>query len=143
MRRVNMTERNWPILLSLFGVILVACNTFEATSAKPQIIFVTPTPGNAIALTEGQRFQVQPLAPLPAQPAPTPYFAGANELGKVLVLEYHRIGYPEQRYQRTPENLRADLARLRGMSEAEINTLTKIAPAPNPPTPRPKAAHRF
>lgn len=29
-----------------------------------------------------------------------------------MVLEYHRITYPEQRYQRTPDNLRADLERL-------------------------------
>ena len=32
-----------------------------------------------------------------------------NELGKVMVLEYHLIGYPEDRWRRTPENFRKDL----------------------------------
>jgi len=63
-------------------------------------------------LSEGQRFLTLPSAQSTPQPEPAPYFAGANELGKVLVLEYHRIGYPEQRYQHTPANLRADLERL-------------------------------
>ena len=31
-----------------------------------------------------------------------------NELGKVMVLEYHLIGEPEDRWRRTPENLRKD-----------------------------------
>jgi peptidoglycan/xylan/chitin deacetylase (PgdA/CDA1 family) len=63
-----------------------------------------------MTLREGQRFSGLPVAQPLAQAAP--YFAGANELGQVMVLEYHRIGYPEQRYQRTPDHLRADLERL-------------------------------
>ncbi|HXH99450.1 MAG TPA: polysaccharide deacetylase family protein [Sphingobacteriaceae bacterium] len=35
-----------------------------------------------------------------------------NELGKVMVLEYHLIGYPEDRWRRTPENFRKDLQML-------------------------------
>ncbi|HIE52118.1 MAG TPA: hypothetical protein EYP85_10195 [Armatimonadetes bacterium] len=35
-----------------------------------------------------------------------------NELGAVMILEYHRIGHPEGRWQRTPENFRRDLQRL-------------------------------
>lgn len=35
-----------------------------------------------------------------------------NELGKVMVLEYHRIGPVEARWTRTPENFRKDLQRL-------------------------------
>ena len=35
-----------------------------------------------------------------------------NPQGKVLVLEYHLIGEPEERWQRTPANFRADLERL-------------------------------
>jgi len=35
-----------------------------------------------------------------------------NTDGRVLVLEYHRIGDPEGRWQRTPDNFRADLERL-------------------------------
>ena len=36
----------------------------------------------------------------------------ANELGRVMILEYHKIDYPEERWTRTPENFRRDLERL-------------------------------
>lgn len=32
-----------------------------------------------------------------------------NELGRVMILEYHLIGYPENEWRRTPENFRNDL----------------------------------
>jgi len=35
-----------------------------------------------------------------------------NELGRVMILEYHKIDNPEGRWTRTPENFRRDLARL-------------------------------
>jgi hypothetical protein len=35
-----------------------------------------------------------------------------NELGRVMILEYHRVDYPEGRWTRTPENFRRDLLRL-------------------------------
>ena len=35
-----------------------------------------------------------------------------NELGRVMVLEYHRLGSPEGEFYRTAENFRADLERL-------------------------------
>src|SRR3990172_325701 len=31
--------------------------------------------------------------------------------GKVMILEYHKIDYPESRWTRTPENFRNDLQR--------------------------------
>jgi len=36
-----------------------------------------------------------------------------NELGRVMILEYHKIDMPEQRWTRTPANFRRDLERLR------------------------------
>jgi peptidoglycan/xylan/chitin deacetylase (PgdA/CDA1 family) len=36
----------------------------------------------------------------------------SNELGRVLILEYHKIDYPEERWTRTPENFRRDLETL-------------------------------
>ena len=36
----------------------------------------------------------------------------ANELGSVMILEYHRIGEPEGRWTRTPRHLREDLEAL-------------------------------
>jgi peptidoglycan/xylan/chitin deacetylase (PgdA/CDA1 family) len=35
-----------------------------------------------------------------------------NELGRVMVLEYHKVDYPEERWTRTPENFRRDLETL-------------------------------
>ncbi|HET9489841.1 MAG TPA: polysaccharide deacetylase family protein [Methylomirabilota bacterium] len=35
-----------------------------------------------------------------------------NELGRLMILEYHRIDYPEERWTRTPENFRRDLETL-------------------------------
>ena len=35
-----------------------------------------------------------------------------NELGKIMILEYHKIGTPESRYCRTPDNFRKDLQML-------------------------------
>lgn len=36
----------------------------------------------------------------------------ANEAGRIMVLEYHLIEEPEDRWSRTPDNLRADISRL-------------------------------
>jgi peptidoglycan/xylan/chitin deacetylase (PgdA/CDA1 family) len=35
-----------------------------------------------------------------------------NELGRVMILEYHKIDLPEERWTRTPANFRSDLERL-------------------------------
>ncbi|MBI2206084.1 MAG: polysaccharide deacetylase family protein [Candidatus Rokubacteria bacterium] len=35
-----------------------------------------------------------------------------NELGRLMILEYHKIDYPEERWTRTPENFRRDLETL-------------------------------
>jgi len=47
--------------------------------------------------------------------APVPVGAQAlppNELGRIMILEYHKVDYPEQRWTRTPENFRRDLETL-------------------------------
>ncbi|MEK6529347.1 MAG: polysaccharide deacetylase, partial [candidate division NC10 bacterium] len=48
------------------------------------------------------------LLPAPPASAQRP----ANELGRVMILEYHKIDHPEGRWTRTPANFRADLQRL-------------------------------
>jgi peptidoglycan/xylan/chitin deacetylase (PgdA/CDA1 family) len=35
-----------------------------------------------------------------------------NELGRIMIFEYHKIDYPEERWTRTPENFRRDLETL-------------------------------
>ena len=46
-----------------------------------------------------------------------------NELGRVMILEYHKIDTPEARWTRTPENFRRDLQRLweRGYRTVALN----------------------
>jgi peptidoglycan/xylan/chitin deacetylase (PgdA/CDA1 family) len=48
-----------------------------------------------------------------------------NELGRVMILEYHKIDYPEHRWTRTPENFRRDLETLyaRGYRLINLNDL--------------------
>ncbi len=64
--------------------------------------------GGAAAVT---RVALAPAAtaapPLPVLPARLP-----NEAGRILILEYHRIGGDEGRWTRSVENFRADLDRL-------------------------------
>lgn len=50
--------------------------------------------------------KIPTLGPPPADPRPP------NELGRVMILEYHKIEEPEARWSRTPENLLRDLERL-------------------------------
>jgi peptidoglycan/xylan/chitin deacetylase (PgdA/CDA1 family) len=45
----------------------------------------------------------------------------ANELGRVMILEYHKIDYPEERWTRTPENFRRDLETLYAKGYRLIN----------------------
>ena len=48
-----------------------------------------------------------------------------NEVGRVMVLEYHKIDYPEERWTRTPENFRRDLETLyaRGYRLVSLNAV--------------------
>src|SRR5262245_6772116 len=57
-------------------------------------------------------------------PAPGQSLA-PNELGRVMILEYHKIDYPEERWTRTPENFRRDLETLyaRGYRLIALNDL--------------------
>ena len=125
------------LIMVVLGLTVVGCNFIQinrlaASAPQPStgIIFVTATPRPQLILGEGQRVQA---APLP-QPSPAlPYFDGANELGKVLVLEYHRIGYPEQRYQRTPDNFRADLQRFYELGFYPVNFIDLLDGLPEVP----------
>jgi peptidoglycan/xylan/chitin deacetylase (PgdA/CDA1 family) len=57
-----------------------------------------------------------------------PAWAGGlppNELGRVMILEYHKIDHPEERWTRTPDNFRKDLRTLydRGYRLIALNDL--------------------
>jgi peptidoglycan/xylan/chitin deacetylase (PgdA/CDA1 family) len=122
------------LVVSLAGVLLslVAHFIYVDSTSPPgvplspdsEISFVTPTPPqidqftvepppSAGGVRGGQLARSRdPGNHGAANPTPAPYFADANEMGKVMVLEYHRIAYPEMRYQRSPDNFRKDIQRL-------------------------------
>jgi peptidoglycan/xylan/chitin deacetylase (PgdA/CDA1 family) len=121
-------------MLGSVGLIIGGCYPLTVGShvsgrASSGIIFVTATPQPKIILSEGQRFRSLP------QPESTPfsYFAEANELGQVLVLEYHKIGNPEQRYQRTPNNFRLDLQQLHQRGYYPVNFIDLLHGLPTVP----------
>ncbi|MBN1219316.1 MAG: polysaccharide deacetylase family protein [Anaerolineae bacterium] len=59
-----------------------------------------------------------------------------NLLGSVLVLEYHLIREPEDRWQRTPDNFRADLERLHAEGYTPANIIDLALGFPNLPAGR-------
>jgi peptidoglycan/xylan/chitin deacetylase (PgdA/CDA1 family) len=74
---------------------------------------VAPLPAVSIAphavsrvLTASALLLLVLTAPAAAEPL------APNELGRVMILEYHKIDRPEGRWTRTPENFRRDLKRL-------------------------------
>lgn len=120
----------------MIGVVVVGCNSSSVEAEQPapvlpqsDIIFATVTPQSQITLNEGQRFRERSTP----EPTPTPYFADANELGKIMVLEYHRIGYPELRFQHTPENFRNDLKKLHQRGYYPVNFVDLINGLPEVP----------
>src|SRR3989442_10942569 len=87
----------------------------RAASQRPHRRAVIRLPAAALALV----LAVIQAGPAAAQPPPP------NELGRVMILEYHKIDSPEQRWTRTPENFRRDLERLhaRGYRLIALNDL--------------------
>ncbi len=117
----------WLLLLGAGLLLLGGCRPAPPEPAASRIAFVTATPRPRIVLNEGLRSFPQESPPEPA------FFAEANELGQVLVLEYHQVGYPEQRYQRTPANFRADLERLYRLGYYPVNFVELIQGLPDVP----------
>ena len=126
---ISIRAQAWILILAALGLLscsIVPVNGSAAAAGSPGIIFVTVTPPpEPIIETLGAQ-------PLP-EVTPIPYFDGANELGKVLVLEYHRLGFPEQRFLRTPANFRADLARLYESGYYPVNFIDLIRGLRNVP----------
>ncbi len=139
----SVGERHVCLLLAVILLMGVSgCGFLRPTKSAPPaptpppgIVFVTVTPRPPIALQEGKRFLAWPT---PEPTPPPPYFGGGNELGRVLVLMYHRIAYPEQRYQRSPDNFRADLQKLYDRGYYPVNFVDLLAGLPDvPPAKKP------
>jgi peptidoglycan/xylan/chitin deacetylase (PgdA/CDA1 family) len=128
---VSLRVPLWPLFL-IFGLSLLSCGIVRlggpvGVTQPAAIIFVTTTPQPEPVLHESMR----------SLPLPTPEIApvvvgNANEMGKVMVLEYHRLG-PEQRYQRSPANFRADLQQLYELGYYPVNFIDMVRGLRNVP----------
>ncbi len=125
------------MLLAAYGLVTIKPVASTSQTAN-NILFATVTP--AAQLAENQPAPAGATGITAAEAEAVPTFAGANELGQVLVLEYHRIAYPETRYQRTPDNFRTDLQRLRAGGYYPVNFIDLINGLPDvPPGKKPVA----
>lgn len=100
----------------LLGMLLFAVLSCGTPTEDPTVL---PTAPLLTATPLPTQTPVPTATPTPTStPTPTPDPAvvasacRANELGWVLVLEYHMIEEPEARWSRTPDNLRGDIERL-------------------------------
>ena len=122
------------LFISVFTVTIVACNIIslepvQVDSTGTGLVFVTVTPSPQTEPIEN-RLIASPATP---EPAARPSLPQANELGQIMILEYHRIGYPEQRFQRTPANFRADLQRLYQAGYYPVNFIDVVEGLPEAP----------
>lgn len=105
----------------------------KPTSTPTAVSTETPTPDPTATYTKTATLEPTATATETAAPKPTatPTLTPSptmppNTLGDILVLQYHLIGEPEGRWQRTPDNFRADIERLHrlGYTPASIIDLT-------------------
>ncbi len=88
----------------------------------------TSTPTSEPTATPTQTFTPEPTATPTLVPSPT---LPPNTLGDVLVLQYHMIREPEGRWQRTPDNFRADIERLHRLGYTPANIIDLTLGFPN------------
>jgi hypothetical protein len=95
-------QRSRLFSLALTALLLAACSADNA-----------PAAGNdAVALSDTATSASQDLPSEPALPVGPTSGLPANELGQIMVLEYHRLGEPEGEWYRSIENFRNDLRML-------------------------------
>ncbi|MEU6156235.1 polysaccharide deacetylase family protein [Actinosynnema sp. NPDC047251] len=103
--------RRSPLALALVAAVCCACGGQPAGETPEAAVQAAPA-------AETSPAETSPAAPSSAPPAstpPDPASIGANELGQVPVLMYHRLtAQPTSVYDRTPEGFRAELERLAG-----------------------------
>ncbi|MGC8873176.1 MAG: polysaccharide deacetylase family protein [Chloroflexia bacterium] len=108
--------RKPPLFRTLLGLFLIALLVACGTPTVGEEDAPAPTPTLPPTPTA-----TRPPAPTSTPvPMPTPTLDAvahlqeirANELGQIMVLQYHLIEEPEDRWSRTPQNFRADLERL-------------------------------
>lgn len=115
----------WRLFILVVVGLVVGCG---APPADPDASPPTPS---ATAIPAATR---PPAPTATAAPSPVPTLdpvtrlqeIRANELGQIMVLQYHLIEEPEDRWSRTPANFRADLERLIASGYYPINLIDLV-----------------
>ncbi len=103
----RLRHRAWAVLFTLAPIAIGACSP-ETVPASTDAVETVPL------VTEAEDVIGNDPAPLveEAELAPAVTELPPNELGEIMVLEYHRLGEPENDYHRSAESFRNDLRRL-------------------------------
>jgi hypothetical protein len=90
-------------LLVGLGASSCADGNRDGAAGEPALVADTAAEAQAVAVAEAPP-RTEPVGPTPG--------LAPNELGEILVLEYHRLGQNEGEWIRRPENFRRDLQSL-------------------------------
>ena len=104
------TERTRKVAAAALLVLLAACGGGDGageTAGTSDTTAAAAAPGDSAAGAQAQGGT--PASTLPAGPVTD---LPPNELGRIMVLEYHRLGSPEGEFVRTLDNFRKDLRTL-------------------------------
>ncbi len=103
--------RLFTAALVAFLATAASCAADAAPEAPEDSAVATATEAAADSIPVEGATQSTPAAPTTLDTGPKSDLP-PNELGKFLVLEYHRLGEPEGEFRRTAENFRKDLESL-------------------------------
>ena len=113
----------------------------DTPTSVPPTITDTPTATPTLTLTPTLEPTATPTQTPTPEPTNTPTILPSptlppNIMGEVLVLEYHMIREPEGRWQRTPDNFRADIERLHNLGYTPANIIDLTLGFPDLPAGR-------
>jgi peptidoglycan/xylan/chitin deacetylase (PgdA/CDA1 family) len=115
-RRDNLRrKRRRRLIPLLLGVVLIVAITVLATAASD----ASPSPGTTTS--DATAATVTSEAPLAVDAVANARHVQANEMGQVMVLMYHLVGYDDSEYNRTPQEFRDDIATLKAGGYYPVN----------------------
>jgi peptidoglycan/xylan/chitin deacetylase (PgdA/CDA1 family) len=101
-----------PLLLGLAFIALITVFATASSDASPP---ASTSPSTSLSGPAGSEVVASVDAAALARSA------GANEMGRVMVLMYHLIGHNDSQYNRTPEQFRQDIAHLKAAGYYPVN----------------------
>lgn len=109
-------ERRLQLIPLALGLALVALLSGLFTTQFGAVSQASGATSSTLPDTSGTASPAQSIDPVARARS-----VQANEMGQVLVLMYHLIGYDDSQYNRTPEGFRQDLADLKAAGYYPVN----------------------